>query len=109
MPIYRFICEQCGAEYKRLMRASQMEAYSGACIICGAPVVLTVGKPEGRAVETADEYKNKKKVQDAEKLVLERAQEHHRKHELPRIIADRGIDYARENGLVDEDGRPKNG
>lgn len=63
--------------------------------------------PSIRAMETSDEYRNKKNVQDINKMSEERVKEHWRKHELPRFIEQNGIEAAVKNGWVNPDGTPK--
>lgn len=102
-----FYCSNCKASEKKLLKAAQLEAFSGGCKVCGAPLQQTLGKPDTRAMETADEYRDKKVAQNVEEMIEERAKDHHRKHELPRIIEEKGIKYAKEHGFVNEDGVSK--
>lgn len=57
--------------------------------------------------ETADEYRNKSVSTDIKQKVEERSKEHFVKHDLPRIIAQEGLEFAKRQGFVDEDGFPK--
>lgn len=107
MPFYCFICPVCKLEEKRLMSKSQADKFSGACTICGNALQQILGKPETRALETRDEYRNKQVAQDVERQLDDRAKQHYREHELPRIVADKGVEVAQKEGLIDRDGKGK--
>jgi hypothetical protein len=66
-----------------------------------------ISAPSLRSMETADEYRDKKTVQDVGQMSHDRAREHWRKHELPRFIEKNGIEEAIKNGWVNPDGTPK--
>lgn len=105
MPIYRYHCVACHSDKKvTLLKAGTEKVF---CDECGNDMARVLSPPMARSMETADEYRDKKIVEGVDKMVDERANEHFRKHELPRMIAENGEDWARERGLIDEDGRPK--
>lgn len=85
---------------------SKSESYYN-CVKCKTTSRLVLGMPEGRSVETADTYRNVKQVSDVKNLIDERASQYWREHDLPRLIADKGLEYCKQNGFVDQDGRPK--
>lgn len=108
MPFFRFKCSACDASLKKLLRNKlEAENYSGGCDICGSPVVQTLGTPDKQELVTVDEDRGKKHVDGIEEMIDERAKDHFRKVQLPRMIEERGMDYVKENGFVDEDGKPK--
>jgi predicted nucleic acid-binding Zn ribbon protein len=107
MPIYRFVCSPCKLEQKKLLTKEEAEKFSGACSLCGQPLTQTIGVPEGQFKETVDEYRDKKVVNDIEKKLDDRARDHFNKHDLPRLIDEKGIEWCKKNGFVDQDGRPK--
>lgn len=67
---------------------------------------FTVGLPSSRTMVTADEYRGKSVVDGIDSLVEGRAKEFFQKHELPRLIAEEGVESAKQKGFVDEDGTP---
>lgn len=105
MPFYIFRCASCDIEQKKLMSKEQADKFMGACTVCGTPLQQTMGKPEARALETRDEYRNKQVAQDVEKKIEDRARQHYREHELPRIVAEKGVQEAQKEGLIDADGK----
>ena len=108
MPFYKFICRHCNLEIKKLLRGPKdAEGYSGACHICGHALYFALGKPDKQAVETVDEDRGKKSIQGIEKMIDERASEHFKKHELPRLIEKEGLETAIQQGWVDETGNIK--
>lgn len=66
-----------------------------------------ISTPSVRAMETSDEYRGKKNVQDINKMSEDRAKDHWRKHELPRFIEQNGLEAAVKNGWANPDGTPK--
>lgn len=107
MPFYCFACTDCGQQQKLLMSKAKADAFNE-CPSCGSSnIKQRLGRPEGRSVETADEYRNTKLVSGVSQMVDERAQDHFRTHDLPRIIAEQGLEFAQRQGFVDQDGRPK--
>lgn len=107
MPMYRYCCRPCKWDTKKLMSAKEAEAFSGACPWCGIALSRVISNPNTQAKETLDEYRGSTVDADINQKVEDRAKEHFRKHDLPRIIADHGIEFAKRNGFVDEDGNPK--
>jgi predicted DCC family thiol-disulfide oxidoreductase YuxK len=107
MPFYRFICAEDGVEEKRLLSRSKADSFDGVCPKCQKKLVRALGTPQARSLETADEYRNKKVAEGVSQMIDERAHEHFKKHDLPRIIQEQGIEFAKRQGFVDEDGRPK--
>lgn len=105
MPIYRYSCLSCGSN-KKVSRIKGLES-EVFCGDCGDEMIRVLSEPMARSMETRDEYRNKSVVDDVEKMVDKRASEYFKKHELPRMIADHGEGWARERGLIDEDGDSK--
>ncbi len=89
------------------MKKEDAEKFSGACIVCGHPLTQVVGLPEGQSKDTVDEYRNKSVISDIEKKLDDRARDHFNKHDLPRMIADKGIEWCKQQGFVDQDGKPR--
>lgn len=107
MPIYRFVCKPCNREEKQLLKKEEAEAFSGACTVCGQPLAQIMGIPEGQSKDTVDEYRNKRVVSDLDKKLDERAKEYFNKHDLPRLIDEKGIEWCKKQGFVDQDGKPR--
>lgn len=113
MPIYVYKCQVCGHVEKLFRPAAQADKNLPICQHgeAGNPASTYMERqlstPSVRSVETADEYHGIKSIQDAGKMVEERAKDHWRKHELPRFIQENGIEKAIENGWVNPDGTPK--
>lgn len=85
MPLYRFKCDGCGTVQKKLLKdQGEAEQYAvNACHLCGHPsMTLTLGKPDARAMETADEYRGKTQVQGVEGMIEERAKQEEAKKYL---------------------------
>jgi hypothetical protein len=107
MPIYRFICKPCNREERRLLKKEEADAFSGACKVCGQPLTQVLGMPEAHIVETADDYRGKTVVNDIEKKLDARARDYFNKHDLPRLVSEKGIEWCKQQGFLDQDGRPK--
>lgn len=107
MPIYRFVCKPCQLEEKRLMKKEDAEKFSGACSMCGQPLTQIIGVPDGQFKVTVDEYRDKKVVSDLEKKLDDRAQQYFNKHDLPRLIDEKGVEWCKQQGFLDPDGKPK--
>lgn len=108
MPIYRYVCPKCSKESKLFKPAASADSLPG----CQNGHPLTEMKrqlsaPSVRSMETSDEYRNKKNVQDIDKMSEDRARDHWRKHELPRFIEQNGLEAAVKNGWANPDGTPK--
>jgi hypothetical protein len=106
MPLYRLLCTNCKAEQRRLLSQKEFDNFAGACVICGNVLGVTLGEPQSRSVETVDDYRSKKVVSDIDKLVDQRAKDHFRSYELPRLRSERGDQYCIDNGFLDKNGRP---
>jgi hypothetical protein len=115
MPIYTYVCPS-GHYEKKLRPVSNSDDE----VICDAPdwskspsepcgkgMTRQAALPSGRAVETHDDYHGIKAVQGVKKMVGDRATEHWKKHELPRLIEEHGKEHAVKEGWVDVDGKPK--
>lgn len=76
------------------------------CNDCGKQMVFVLGLPSARAMNTADEYRGKSVLDGSETLIGDRAKDFFTRHELPRMIAEEGIDAVKAKGFVDEDGNP---
>lgn len=107
MPIYRFICHPCKIEQKVLLKKEDADKFGGACKVCGSPLIQVIGLPTTQSVETADDYRNTKVASDIDRKLDERAQEHFRKHDLPRLVAEKGAEWCKQQGFLDADGKPK--
>jgi putative FmdB family regulatory protein len=105
MPIYRYACP-ADQSTKSLMRKVSEADESVKCQ-CGAEMARQIGEPHARAVETGDEYHGLKMVQGVREMATERAREHWRKHELPRIVEREGKEFAVRQGFIDEEGNVK--
>lgn len=108
MPIYRYLCPSCSAERKMFKPSSAADELPE-CSDGHTSVKMPrqISAPSLRAMETADEYRDKKTVQDVGKMSQERARDHWRKHELPRFIEQNGLEAAIKNGWANPDGTPK--
>lgn len=108
MPIYKYLCTECGKESKMFRPASFAdvlpECLNGHSLM---KMERQMSAPSVRAMETSDEYRGKKNVQDINKMSEERVKEHWRKHELPRFIEQNGLEIAIKNGWANPDGTPK--
>jgi bacteriocin-like protein len=80
MPMYVFVCINCKAEEKKLLREKELDNISGGCKICGSPIQQSLGRPESRSMETTDEYRGKTNVQGVDQMIEDRAKEHDRKN-----------------------------
>jgi|GEM_PF-6849172 len=108
MPFFIFTCTACEAPIKKLLRDEKAaQGFSGACNICGMPIVQTLGKPDTQGYETLDEDRGKKSFEGISSLILERSQEHFKRVEVKRMIEEHGEDHARQNGFIDEDGKAR--
>jgi predicted nucleic acid-binding Zn ribbon protein len=107
VPLYKFVCKTCNIEEKVLLKLEEAEKYSGACKICGHALSQVMGLPNADAKITADDYRDKKVSADIEKKLDDRAREHFNKHELPRLIQEKGVEWCKQNGFVDAEGKPK--
>jgi hypothetical protein len=97
----------CGSD-KRVSLLSPDGKKEIFCDGCGSSeMAMRIGTPAVRSMETRDDYRGKSIVEGVEKMVDDRASEHFKKHELPRLIAEKGERWARDQNLIDEDGRPK--
>ena len=67
---------------------------------------MRLGAPAALAKETSDEYRGKSVDQDIKSKLKDRASEHFRKHELPRMIDKHGKEYAQQQGFLDAEGNP---
>jgi hypothetical protein len=106
MPLFKFLCK-CGKEKRLLLpRAKDARGLSPPCE-CGEKMFAVYGAVQSNEYTVADEDRNKKHLVGVTKMLEERSNEHHRKHQLPRIIAEHGEEYAKDNNLIDEDGRSK--
>ncbi len=103
MPIFRLKCE-CGKEIRFM---SHKKTTPPNCQNCGKKMFFVMTPPSIRAMNTADEYRKKSVLDGTNSLVDDRAKDFFKKHELPRLIAEEGIESARAKGHVDEDGNPK--
>ena len=104
MPIYRFRCENCKRDEKKLLTSSEADEFSGACFVCGEPLVRILGVPSTQSKETVDEYRGKSVDSDIKDKISDRAHDHWVKHDLPRIIATEGKEYAVRQGFIDIEG-----
>jgi putative FmdB family regulatory protein len=104
MPIYRFRCNTCNRDEKKLMTPKEADAFSGACFVCGKPLSRVLSIPSTQAKETVDEYRGKSVDSDIDNKIAERAHEHWVSHDLPRIIAEQGKEYAVRQGFIDVEG-----
>lgn len=83
------------------------EKYAATCPTCNSPLVIALGVPFTRSLETLDEYRGKKVPENLDKMLTDRAKEHFQKHDLPRIIEEQGIEFAKRQKWVDADGKPQ--
>lgn len=104
MPIYRFRCINCDRDEKKLMTAKEADEFSGACFVCGEPLSRVIGVPSTSSKETVDEYRGKTVDTGINDKIAERAHDHWVKHDLPRIIATEGKEYAVRQGFIDSEG-----
>jgi putative FmdB family regulatory protein len=101
MPIYRYHCKSCDESHNK------MAINDHECPKCKAKLIRTLGLASSQANETIDQYRSKTSPVDQRKKIEERAHEHFVKHDLPNIIQQEGLDFAKRQGFVDEDGNPK--
>ena len=110
MPIYSYECTSCKSIIKAFRNVKQADS-AVFCKTCGRHDKqnrLLPNNVSGRALENRDEYRNKNVLQDTERLVEDRAKEHWKKHDLPKLIELEGMDAAIKRGWVDpETKRPK--
>jgi hypothetical protein len=115
VPLYRYACPECKDEKVVMLKASETDWKHPECycrFAAGLPPLQTemvrmMGTPNLRAVETGDEYHGLKAVQGIKDMTTERARDHWRRHELPRIVEKDGKEKAVEQGLIDQEGNPK--
>jgi hypothetical protein len=77
------------------------------CKECGKKMSFVLGLPSSRAMTTADEYRKKSVLDSSESLINDRAKQFFVQHEIPRMIAEEGIESVKGKGFVDADGNPK--
>lgn len=107
MPLFRFACK-CGQSKRILLpNAKAARELTPPCEKCNEKMFATYGTVQSNEYTTGDEERNKKHLVGVQNLLKERSDEHYKKHELPRIIAEHGEEYAKEHNLIDEDGRSK--
>jgi putative FmdB family regulatory protein len=104
MPLYRYRCNNCNRDEKKLMTAKEADEFSGACFVCGEPLTRVLSAPSTSAKETVDEYRGKSVDANLNDKIAERAHDHWVKHDLPRIIATEGKEYAVRQGFIDVEG-----
>ena len=107
MPLFRFYCDPCSADQRRLQNEPDVSKVT--CKACGGPVRLVVGSPAMEEKVTTNEYFGKKRDPRAEEKAYERAQENYRKHEIPRIVDEKGKGFAVDQGVLKYDGTPLKG
>jgi len=107
MPFYRFACRQCGFEKKKLTDYETAKAHKESCPSCGSEVSFAVGRPLAIGKETKDEYRGITAELDVKEKLLERANKHFNEHELDRIVAKEGKEFAIRQGWLNEDGTKK--
>jgi hypothetical protein len=107
MPFILFLCKFCQIKDSRLLPRVKIQKTKIDCPKCGKHMTRVLGVPNAREIQTADEYRNKKVPANIDQMVEERANQHFREHELPRIIDEKGLGYAQEHGLADQDGKAK--
>lgn len=107
MPLFRFRCNPCDRDEKKLMSKEKADGFSGACSLCGNPLSQVIGIPEAQEMVTADDYRGKSVIANIENKLDRRAQDHFNKHDLPRLIADQGKEWCQQQGFLDADGKPK--
>lgn len=105
MPIYQYECSACKTS-KRLMITKDFDQ-PRPCEVCSQPMARQMGSPSAIERETVDEYRKKSRFSDTEQKRHERAQEHFRKVELPKIIETQGLEYAIRHGWVKPEDQPK--
>ncbi len=107
MPFYRFACRNCGFEKKKLTNWETAQSYKETCPTCSSDVTFAVGNPSAIGKETKDEYRGISSELDVKERLLERSQKHFYEHEIDRIIAKEGKEYAIRQGWLNEDGTKK--
>jgi putative FmdB family regulatory protein len=107
MPFYRFSCRDCGFETQKLMAYDKARALKEPCPECGKEISFAVGKPNAIGRETKDEYRGISADLDVKEKLLERANKHFVEHELDRVVAKEGREFATRQGWLNEDGTKK--
>jgi len=103
MPIYSFICKNCKFTQKKLISAKEAENLID-CAICNSKLSRILGIPSSLSRQTVDEYRGKQVEENIDDKIETRAHEHWVKHDLPRIIATEGKEYAVRQGFIDIEG-----
>lgn len=103
MPIYTFICKNCRSTKKKLISAKEAENLIN-CTNCNGVLHRTLGAPSSLSKQTVDEYRGRQIEQNIDDKISSRAHEHWVKHDLPRIIAAEGREYAVRQGFIDIEG-----
>lgn len=105
MPFFVFVCGRCNADKKVLTTLKEAKSASYSCPVCSnASMELRIGSPSVLAKETTDEYRGKSNIQGLSDKLKDRSHDHFVKHDLPRIIATQGKEYAIRQGFINEEG-----
>jgi putative FmdB family regulatory protein len=107
MPFYRFVCRACGFEKQKLTSYDTARTLEEACPECGGTVSFALGKPNAIGRETKDEYRGISNDLDVKEKLADRAHKHFMDHELDRVIAKEGKEFAIRQGWLNEDGTKK--
>jgi hypothetical protein len=107
MPFYRFSCRTCGFEKQKLMAYDKAKTHEEACPECSSPVTFALGKPNAIGRETKDEYRGISSDLDVKDKIKERAHNHFMEHDLDRLVAKEGKEFAVRQGWLNEDGTKK--
>jgi predicted nucleic acid-binding Zn ribbon protein len=103
MPFFLFFCDSCSVELKKLMNSP--DSCLVKCKKCGGDVRQVIGSPAVDQRETTDEYRGKSNDPEIRRKLNDRAKTHFKEHQLPRIVEEKGKEFALETGLIDHDGR----
>lgn len=103
MPFFLYLCDACDLQTKKL--SNRPDASNVQCKACGGVVRQVLGSPVVELRETTDEYRSKSNDPEIRRKLKDRAQTHYKEHSLPRVIEEKGKEFAMETGLVDHEGR----
>ena len=100
MPLYRFICDQCETEEKRIVNVIKitLDCNCGGKLHRQLPIDIS-----SETLEMRDRYRGVQLPKNQEKKMKKRFRDHHKKYEMAEKIDKQGIDTADRLGWTKKD------
>lgn len=106
MAKYRYQCKQC-KKTTELLRSFKDHEKPVECD-CGSTMELLMPNVmEPTILETMDKKRKIKHRKNQAERIKKRSKDFFVEHEMPALIAEHGIEYAKKMGWVDKKGKPK--